>query len=110
MIVKTIEKSSGVDIDTMNQAIMRMIGLNVTNIDPMQIRLSLNYLDKERSDAVKTMNRIKKDQSLSLDERERRLKSYYSKLEFFRLKKAVLLNAGVQTTNIMERLKREDKK
>jgi len=103
------KKASGVESDTVGQALMRMIGLNVTNVDPRQILLSLTYLDKERNDVLAARRRVLKDQTLSRAERQRRVKNYNSKLEDYRQKYAALVEAGRTTRLITERLRREDR-
>jgi uncharacterized membrane protein YukC len=87
---------------------MRFIGLNLINADPLSIRRSLQYLESEKSKIVTGINRIKKDQSLSRAERNRRLNSYYGQLDAYRLKKKALLEASATTVRVTRRLKRED--
>ena len=102
------KKPNGVAPDTVFQASMRFIGLNLINADPLQIRYSLEYLEREKSQIMTGINRIKKDQSLSRAERNRRLNSYYLELEKYRLRLKELRRAGTKTKAITRRLKLED--
>jgi hypothetical protein len=102
------KKPNGVAPDTVFQASMRFIGLNLINADPLQIRYSLEYLEREKSQIMTGINRIKKDKSLSRAERNRRLNSYYLELEKYRLRLKELRRAGTKTKAITRRLKLED--
>ena len=106
--LKGDKKPNGVAPDTILQSSMRFIGLNLINADPLSIRRSLQYLESEKSKIVTGINRIKKDQSLSRAERNRRLNSYYGQLDAYRLKKKALLEASATTVRVTRRLKRED--
>ena len=100
-------KPSGLEGDTVNQALLRMVGLNVINIDPEQIKMSLYYIYRERSSLISTINKIAGDQSLSVEERERRLQSFRQKLSNYDLQEEQLTQAGRISSSVISRLKRE---
>ena len=101
-------KASGAEVDTVNQALLRMIGLNVVNVDQRQIDTSLYFIDRERNNLLANIKRIGRDQSLSTDERLRRIKSYKQQLtEYDRMAEA-LVSSGRVTKNIIAKLKRRD--
>ena len=84
-----------------------MVGLNVINIDPEQIKMSLYYIYRERSSLISTINKIAGDQSLSVEERERRLQSFRQKLSNYDLQEEQLTQAGRISSSVISRLKRE---
>ena len=106
--LKGDRKANGIEADTLGQAIMRFVGLNLTNVDPLQIQMSLRYLDGEKSKITTQINRLRKDQSLSVQERERRIGNYYEVLSSYKQKKAALIQAGRTSRNVTERLRRKD--
>ena len=106
--LKGDKKANGIEADTLGQAIMRFVGLNLTNVDPLQIQMSLRYLDAEKSKITTQINRLRKDQSLSVQERKRRIGNYYEVLSSYKQKKAALTQAGRTARNVTERLRRKD--
>ena len=103
------KKASGVPVDTLDQALMRLIGLNITSVDPTAISASVRYLASERNKILAARSRVVKDQSLSLEERRRRVGNYNAQLESFSAKYGAILEAVRNTKAIDARLRREDK-
>ena len=103
------KKASGVPVDTLDQALMRLIGLNITSVDPTAISASVRYLASERNKILAARSRIVKDQSLSREERRRRVANYNAQLESFSAKYGAILEAARNTRAIDARLRREDK-
>ena len=69
--------------------------------------MSLYYIYRERSSLISTINKIAGDQSLSVEERERRLQSFRQKLSNYDLQEEQLTQAGRISSSVISRLKRE---
>ena len=69
--------------------------------------MSLYYIYRERSSLISTINKIAGDQSLSVEERERRLQSFRLKLSNYDLQEEQLTQAGRISSSVISRLKRE---
>jgi len=106
--VSGTRKPSGLEVDTVNQALLRMVGLNVINVDPEQIKTSLYYLDRERSKMITAINRIARDQSLTPIERRNRMQSYRQKISEYDEMQQQLMDSGRVTRNVINELKRRD--
>ena len=102
-------RSTGLEPDTVNQALLRMIGLNVVNVDADQIKMSLYYIDRERSKLISTINRIARDQSLTPPERRRRIQNFRQKISEYDEMQMVLTNAGGITRNVIKRLNERER-
>jgi len=101
-------KPNGLETDTINQSLLRFIGLNLSNIDPLQIQISLSYIEREKSNIMAAMNSVARDQSLSREERMRRLNNYKRVLDSYGAKIRELTRSGQTTTRIMRNLRRQD--
>ena len=97
-------KPTGLEPDSVNQALLRMIGLNVINIDPEQIRVSLYYIDRERSKVTSNIKRIARDQSITPAERRRRMQNYQQTLSEYDEMQRALTNAGAITRGVIRRI------
>ena len=102
-------KATGLETDTVNQALLRMIGLNVINVDPAQIRVSLYYLDRERSKVISNINRVARDQSLNPAERRRRMQNYRQVLSEYDQMQRALTNAGGITSGVIRRINEKER-
>ena len=102
-------RSTGLEPDTVNQALLRMIGLNVVNVDADQIKMSLYYIDRERSKLISTINRIARDQSLTPPERRRRIQNFRQKISEYDEMQMVLTNAGGITRSVIKRLNERER-
>ena len=102
-------KATGLEPDTVNQALLRMIGLNVINVDPDQIRASLYYLDRERSKVTSNIKRIARDQSLTPPERRRRMQNYQQTLSEYDEMQRALMNAGAITSGVIRRINEKER-
>ena len=103
-------KPNGVAPDTLSQSIFRMIGLNAIALDPLQIRLSLEYIDREKSDIISGINRLRRDQTLSNQEKRRRINSYLEVLERFRLQREAIIKSAATANRVTRRLKLRDER
>jgi hypothetical protein len=106
--LKGDSKPNGVAPDTLMQSIFRMIGLNAITLDPDQIRLSLQYLDREKSEIRTGINRVMRDETLSNAEKRRRLNAHYETLERYRLTRGAIIEAAATTKQVTARLRRKD--
>ena len=86
-----------------------MIGLNVVNVDADQIKMSLYYIDRERSKLISTINKIARDQSLTPPERRRRIQNFRQKISEYDEMQMVLTNAGGITRNVIKRLNERER-
>jgi len=89
--------------------LLRMIGLNVVNVDADQIKMSLYYIDRERSKLISTINKIARDQSLTPPERRRRIQNFRQKISEYDEMQMVLTNAGGITRNVIKRLNERER-
>ena len=103
-------KPNGVAPDTLSQSIFRMIGLNAIALDPLQIRLSLEYIDREKSDIISGINRLRRDQTLSNQEKRRRINSYLEVLDRFRLQREAIIKSAATANRVTRRLKLRDER
>jgi hypothetical protein len=108
--LKGDSRPNGVAPDTLNQSIFRMIGLNAITLDPDQIRLSLQYLDREESDIRTGINRLLRDQTLSRPEKRRRINAHYQTLERYRLQRKAIIEAAATTNRVTKKLRIRDER
>ena len=62
--------------NTINQALLKFIGLNIFAIDPKQNEMAIKMLEKEINDLKAARRRMARDESLSVQDRNTRKSSY----------------------------------
>ena len=108
--LKGDSKPNGVAPDTLNQSMFRMLGLNAITLDPDQIRLSLQYLDREESQIKTGINRLKRDKTLSRPEKNRRINAHFQTLERYRLQRKAIIEAAATTNRVTNKLRIRDER
>jgi hypothetical protein len=108
--LKGDSKPNGVAPDTLNQSIFRLLGLNAITLDPDQIRLSLQYLDREESQIKTGINRLKRDKTLSRPEKNRRINAHFQTLERYRLQRKAIIEAAATTNRVTNKLRIRDER
>jgi hypothetical protein len=69
-------RATGAEGDTVTQAALKFIGLNIYNINPRSASRIVYYAQQELNKVVSARNRMLNDQSMSSEEKRRRLSSY----------------------------------
>jgi hypothetical protein len=108
--LKGDSKPNGVAPDTLNQSMFRLLGLNAITLDPDQIRLSLQYLDREESQIKTGINRLKRDKTLSRPEKNRRINAHFQTLERYRLQRKAIIEAAATTNRVTNKLRIRDER
>jgi Asp-tRNA(Asn)/Glu-tRNA(Gln) amidotransferase C subunit len=98
----------GVTPDAMSQSVLRLIGLNLIKVDPDQVTTSLEYLVRGRTDVVSAKNSVAKDQSLSPNERLRRMENYNQQIFDYNQKIVALTEASRTAVKLYKRLNKVD--
>ena len=98
----------GVTPDAMSQAVMRLIGLNLIKVDPDQVTSSVEYLQRGISDITAARNSLLRDQSLSAEERLRRVANYNQQIFDYNQKIIALTDASRTAVKVYKRLNKVD--
>ena len=78
-LISAVQESGEINAknrNTINQAFLKFIGLNIFAIDPKQNEMAIKMLEREINDLKSARRRMARDESLSVQDRNTRRSSY----------------------------------